>query len=159
VTTSNGDLVAEVIHLYRALVRSTRAADADEAALTATQRLALTEVADAGPLRLHELAERMATTAPTASRAVDALVQAGLAVRVEDARDRRAVQIDVSRRGRRYVDAHRARVAKVLAPAFAKLAASDRDELVALLERLNGELSAGGLERSGGARSAASSGR
>ncbi len=140
--TGSGDLVREVNRLYGALVRSTRDLS-DQTALTATQRLALVEIADAGPLRLHELAERQDVSAPTASRTVDALVRAGLVARVEDQRDRRAVQIDVSRHGRRYVDARREQVGRVLAPAFSKLGAEDRDRLVALLERLNLELVAG----------------
>ena len=39
--------------------------------MTATQRIALLEIADAGPLRLNDLAARIGTSAPTASRTVD----------------------------------------------------------------------------------------
>src|SRR6266404_2034546 len=50
--------------------------------MTSTQRLALFETAVGGPLRLSELAERMGITAPTASRAVDGLVELGLVERL-----------------------------------------------------------------------------
>ena len=51
-----------------------------------------------GPLRLNDLADRMGTTAPTASRAVDALVELGLVERARRPGDRRAVQIDADAR-------------------------------------------------------------
>ena len=51
-------------------------------------------------LRLNELAERIVTSPPTASRAVDALVSLGFVERVPDPRDRRAVQIRVTDYGR-----------------------------------------------------------
>ena len=68
--------------------------------MTSTQRLALFETAVGGPLRLSELAERMGITAPTASRAVDGLVELGLLERLPDPADRRAVSIDVTAPGR-----------------------------------------------------------
>ena len=52
--------------------------------MTATQRLALFELVDQGPLRLNDLAVRMGTSAPTASRAVDALDELGLVDRKPD---------------------------------------------------------------------------
>ncbi|MFZ1881194.1 MAG: MarR family transcriptional regulator, partial [Gaiellaceae bacterium] len=47
-------------------------------ALTSTQRLALFELLEDGPMRLNDLAARMGLSAPTASRAVDALADAEL---------------------------------------------------------------------------------
>lgn len=133
------ELLQETTRLFAFLTRATREAG-DELAMTATQRLALSAIADTGPVRLQELADQIGTTAPTASRAVEALVAARLVRRVEDPRDRRAVQIDVTREGRAHVDAKRAEVARVLAPAFRRLAEADQDELVELLVRLNDEL-------------------
>jgi DNA-binding MarR family transcriptional regulator len=135
-------LLDEINHLFRLLARAAREAT-EEPSMTATQRLALSEIAVGGPFRLHELAERMTTTAPTASRAVEALVSGGFVVRVQDPRDRRAVQIALSKVGRRYVDARRAQAARLVAPAFRRLTVKQRGALVALLHRLNEELSAG----------------
>jgi DNA-binding MarR family transcriptional regulator len=133
------ELLQQTTRLFAFLTRATREAG-DELAMTATQRLALSAIADVGPVRLQELADQIGTTPPTASRAVEALVAARLVRRVEDPRDRRAVQIDVTRRGRSHVDSKRAEVARVLAPAFRRLTDADQDELVELLARLNEEL-------------------
>jgi DNA-binding MarR family transcriptional regulator len=104
--------------------------------MTSTQRLALFETAVSGPLRLSDLAERMGITAPTASRAVDGLVDLGLLVRQTDPDDRRAVRIDLTPPGRKRVEERKALAAKAMAPSVASLSAQDRAQLAALLTRL-----------------------
>jgi DNA-binding MarR family transcriptional regulator len=104
--------------------------------MTSTQRLAAFETVIAGPLRLSELAERMGVTAPTASRAVDGLVELGLLERLPDPGDRRAVRIDVTESGRKDVELRKTRAARALAPAVGALSAQDRAQLAALLTRL-----------------------
>jgi DNA-binding MarR family transcriptional regulator len=108
--------------------------------MTSTQRLALFETAVGGPLRLSELAERMGITAPTASRAVDGLVELGLLERLPDPADRRAVSIDVTAAGRARVEERIALAAAALEPAVAALSAQDRTRLSALLARLAGAI-------------------
>ena len=104
--------------------------------MTSTQRLALFETAVGGPLRLSDLAERMGITAPTASRAVDGLVELGLLERLPDPADRRAVSIDVTAPGRARVEERMALAAAALEPAVAALSGQDRARLAALLARL-----------------------
>jgi DNA-binding MarR family transcriptional regulator len=104
--------------------------------MTSTQRLALFETAIGGPLRLSELAARMGITAPTASRAVDGLVELGLLERLPDPADRRAVRIDLTASGRKDVEGRKARVTAALEPAAATLSEQDRARLAALLARL-----------------------
>ena len=65
-------LLDEIGELYAILLRISRRVDHDEP-MTATQRLALIEIAVVGPMRLLDLAARMDTTAATASRAIDVL--------------------------------------------------------------------------------------
>jgi len=119
----------------RQLARASGAPD-EGPPMTSTQRLALFETAVGGPLRLSELAERMGITAPTASRAVDGLVELGLLERLPDPADRRAVSIDVTAPGRARVEERMALAAAALEPAVAALSAQDRARLAALLARL-----------------------
>ena len=72
--------------------------------MTATQRIALVELGEEGPLRLSDLAKRMGTSTPTASRAVDALEALGLV----DARTR----IERSPRAQHRCDGARTRPAR-----------------------------------------------
>jgi DNA-binding MarR family transcriptional regulator len=119
----------------RQLARASAGLD-DGPPMTSTQRLALFETAIGGPLRLSELAERMGITAPTASRAVDGLVDLGLLERLPDPADRRAVRIDLTGPGRQDVEGRKARAAAALQPAAGALSAQDRAQLAALLTRL-----------------------
>lgn len=128
-------LVREIEALARRLTPTD-----DPVPATTPQKVALTAVADWGPLRLGALADRMGTTDATASRTVDALVATGLVERLEDAEDRRAVRIAVTPEGRRLIDRRRAELAKALERGLRDLPADDRDRLVGLLERLNAGL-------------------
>jgi DNA-binding MarR family transcriptional regulator len=125
--------------LLRRLTRLAGTADEDTP-LTATQRIVLIELYDAGPLRLNALAHLVGTSAATASRAVDALVHLDLVVRLTDPDDRRAVQIDLSPEGRRSVDERKARTAGAFAPAVAALDRAEQGELVRLLELMTDAL-------------------
>ncbi|HUZ82702.1 MAG TPA: MarR family transcriptional regulator, partial [Gaiellaceae bacterium] len=113
----------------------------DSRAMTATQRIALIEIGDAGPLRLNDLAGRMGTSAPTASRAVDVLGELGLVARAPDADDRRAVRIELTPAGRELVDERKARAGAAFEPAVAALPAADRERLFKLLARMTEALS------------------
>jgi DNA-binding MarR family transcriptional regulator len=125
--------------LIRQLTRITGGPE-EGPAMTNTQRLALYELALGGPRRLNDLADRMAVSAPTASRAVDALVELGLVERVPDPTDRRALQIDVTAAGRQRADEREALVSAALAPAVAKLSRAEREQLSELLARLTASL-------------------
>ena len=134
-------VLRELGHLIRQLTRLVGGAD-DGPPMTASQRIALVELGDDGPLRLNDLARRMGTSAPTASRSVDALEALGLVTRAPESSDRRALSIDVSPRGRDLLDERLRRAATAFAPAAATLSAADRRELVALLRRMTDALRA-----------------
>jgi DNA-binding MarR family transcriptional regulator len=132
----------ELGRLIRALSRVSGGPD-EGPPLTASQRLALFELVDQGPLRLADLAARMGTSPPTASRAVDALGELGLVDRRPDPDDRRAVQLDLTPEGRREVEERKARVLDAFRPAAETLADADRRRLASLLGRLADELAPG----------------
>jgi DNA-binding MarR family transcriptional regulator len=115
----------------------------DGPAMTATQRLALIETLEAEPIRLSDLSERLGVSPPTASRAVDALVDRGLLERVPDTSDRRAVRISLTRSGRESVEARKARVLEAFRPAARGLATADQEQLIALLDELAEALASG----------------
>jgi DNA-binding MarR family transcriptional regulator len=108
--------------------------------MTATQRIALVELGDGGALRLNDLAARMGVSAPTASRAVDALHELDLVERVPDPRDRRALNIDLTPAGRDLLEERQARARVAFEPAVAALSSSERRQLTALLHRMTDAL-------------------
>ena len=136
----DGAILEELGRLWRQLTRITVGAD-DGPALTATQRIALAELADAvDPLRLNDLAARIGTSAPTASRTVDTLDELGLVARGPDPDDRRAVRLELTRTGRTLVADRKSRASAAFAPAVAALSATDRARLTRLLARMTDAL-------------------
>src|SRR4029079_5484993 len=79
-----------------------------EAGVSLTQRKASLEIGGLGEVlpscQLKELAEKLGTSTPAMSRAVDDLVKKGLVTRVEDPDDRRARRIELTAKGRQVVD-------------------------------------------------------
>jgi DNA-binding MarR family transcriptional regulator len=128
-------ILLDLSRLLRNLTRLVGGAD-DGPPMTATQRIALVELGDGGSLRLNDLATRMGVSPPTASRAVEALHELGLVERVPDPRDRRALKIDLTRRGRRLLDERHAKAQVAFEPAVAQLSAAERKQLSALLRRM-----------------------
>lgn len=129
-------LLDEIGELYAILLRISRRVEHD-VPMTATQRLALIEVAVIGPMRLLELADRMDTTAATASRAIDTLVTLQLVKRRPDPDDGRAIQIVVTPKGQRWSDRRRAQLHDLLGELPAGVASTG---LTASIGRLNAEL-------------------
>ncbi len=109
--------------------------------LTATQRLCLFEVFETEPVRLSDLADRLGVSAPTASRAVDALVEHGLLARTADPDDRRAVRISSTEPGRARISERKARVLDAFLPAASAMPAADQEQLIELLSGLADALS------------------
>jgi DNA-binding MarR family transcriptional regulator len=128
-------ILEQLGRLIRGLTRLTGGAD-DGPAMTATQRIALMELAEAAPLRLNDLADRMGTSAPTASRAVEVLDELGLVARATDPADRRAVRIELTPTGRVLVGDRKARSAEAFEHAAASLSPDERAGLLDLLERM-----------------------
>jgi DNA-binding MarR family transcriptional regulator len=129
-------LLDEIGELYAILLRISRRVEHDEP-MTATQRLALVEVAVVGPMRLQDLAARMDTTPATASRAVDALEEHRFAARRPDPNDGRAIQIVATAKGKRWSERRRAQLHDLLADLPANVATP---RLAADIARLNAAL-------------------
>ncbi|HEX3807093.1 MAG TPA: MarR family transcriptional regulator [Gaiellaceae bacterium] len=136
-------ILSRVGKLVRELTRQVGGAD-DGPAMTATQRIALVELGEDSPLRLNDLAHRMGTSAPTASRAVDVLEGLGLARRAPEPGDRRALSIALTAEGRALFDGRFAQAAVAFAPATASLSADERRTLIGLLEQMTTALRDGG---------------
>jgi DNA-binding MarR family transcriptional regulator len=75
--------------------------------LSMTQCKALLELGGMGaiePRQVSDLAETFGVSVPSMSRAVDALVRARLATRVEDAEDRRVRRVAITEKGKKLVE-------------------------------------------------------
>jgi DNA-binding MarR family transcriptional regulator len=130
-------LLDEVSELYAIVLRIARRVHDGDEPMTATQRLALIEIAHAGPLRPNALARRMETTPATVTRAIDALEEWGFVRRCDNPNDRRGVLVASTPRGRRWADRRGRLVREALSEISPKAAPA---RLVADLARLNAAL-------------------
>jgi DNA-binding MarR family transcriptional regulator len=89
-----------------------------------------------GPLRLGELAQREAVSAPTLSRVLAALDQRGLIVRTANPADARSTRVALSSAGVRVLDEVRSQRTALLDARLARLSPEQRAALVAALPAL-----------------------
>ena len=89
-----------------------------------------------GPLRPRALAERFDCASATVTDLVDGLEREGLAVRVEDPTDRRAVLVQITPAGRKAAQKALQRKREVLGELFSVLSADEQQHLARLLGRL-----------------------
>jgi DNA-binding MarR family transcriptional regulator len=112
----------------------------EETGLSMTQCKALLELGGLGrvaePRQVGELAETFGVSVPSMSRAVDSLVRARLATRVEDPDDRRVRRVAITEKGKKLVDTL-AMVRQAGMEAFAAtLTAAQRRKLDAAVDSL-----------------------
>jgi DNA-binding MarR family transcriptional regulator len=119
--------------LLMALLHRRFGSDMEPSPLSFTQQIALSHIADDGPLRLRALARRIGTTAATATRTTDALEAVGLVERSPDPTDGRGVLISPTQLGREARrESHRMLVV-LLDRLLRRLERDERKQFVALM--------------------------
>jgi DNA-binding MarR family transcriptional regulator len=112
-------------------VRIVAAVPLDRAAV-----MVLGQLAEAGPVRPGELADRLGVEAPHVTRQVQRLQQAGYADRVPDPDDRRAQLIQLTPAGRAAADRIREAGTTGMQAALAHWPPQERHQLATLLHRM-----------------------
>jgi DNA-binding MarR family transcriptional regulator len=97
---------------------------------------ALARLEAEGPLRVSDLTEREALTQPGMTILVNRLAGAGLAERVPDPTDRRAVLVRITEQGQTVLAERRDERARLLRDRLVQLDDADRDVLMAALPAL-----------------------
>jgi DNA-binding MarR family transcriptional regulator len=115
------------------MLRRTGTADVSPGALSA-----LSTLARSGPSRLGDLAAREAVTAPTMTRIVGMLEDAGLVNRKPDPADGRAVVVEATEAGTALVQGESFARSSALRRRVAALSEADRAALLAALPVLEG---------------------
>jgi len=113
--------------LHRRMVQST------SGDLTFSQTSALVAVEKLGPIRLGELAARERVAAPSMTRTVSGLVEAGLLHRAGDPQDGRSYLLSITDRGRHFLEGMRTERNATLAQGIAHLSGPEFETLRAAL--------------------------
>lgn len=109
--------------------------------LTPSQWSALATVEAHGPLRIGDLADREGVTAPTATRVVASLEEAGLLSRASDPSDRRTSYIALTDAARAKLEAMRRVQSTELVDRLSKMSPEDAQRLADLVPILESLLS------------------
>ena len=126
---------ADVYYLLLQILRGMRRAG-EMTPLTASGLSALFVIAQHGPLRLGDLANRERVTAPTMSRVVTILEQAELVQRESDPGDGRATLLSVTPAGREYVVGAASAKVQTVSEALAVLSGEEQEQIVRWLRTL-----------------------
>ena len=129
-------LHSAAIHLLRRVRR-----EDESSGLPAPQASALSVIVFRGPLTLSGLADAEQVRAPSITRIVGALEEAGLVARDRADGDKRVVYVRATARGREVLEKARSRRIGVIAKDIAALPAADQERLreaIGVLERLVG---------------------
>lgn len=113
------------------------------AQVTLQHVLLLTRLREAGTRTVSALAEDLNVSRPTASLAVERLVQLGLAGRAEDADDRRRKIVNIEEKGTRLLERLTAARAAEYDAALNKLSPALREKLAAVAVQVLDELRVG----------------
>ncbi len=134
---------AQIFRLIALLYRIEKITDAHINALfqpiqlTCVQHLVLKLLIEAGePLPLGQIAEKLHSVRSNVTQMIDRLTSEGLVERVFDPADRRRVLAQITEEGRRRFDATSQIEALVEQELHANFTRQERDQLVALLSRL-----------------------
>ena len=122
-------VACDVFYLLLRILRGMRRAG-EMTPLTSSGISALFVIAQHGPLRLGDLANRERVTAPTMSRVVTILEQAELVQREPDPGDGRATLLSVTPTGREYVMGAASDRVRTVAEALSTLSSEDQEQVV-----------------------------
>ncbi len=133
--SSVADQVLEVIPLVMRVIRKEFRSQRDPE-LTLPEFRSLAFVNRSAGCSLNEVAEHIGLEPPTASKLVENLVQRGLVNREEDRNDRRRVQLSISPKGKKSIDAAFEHTREFLAERLIHLKEPEREELLQAIELL-----------------------
>src|SRR3990172_5882015 len=133
--SSVADQVLEVIPLVMRVIRKEFRSQRDPE-LTLPEFRSLAFVNRSAGCSLNEVAEHIGLEPPTASKLVENLVQRGLVNREEDRNDRRRVQLSISPKGKKSMDAAYEHTREFLTERLGHLAENEREEVLRAIEIL-----------------------
>ncbi len=101
-----------------------------------TQLFTIITLFEQEPCRLSELSRRLGISAPTTTGIVDRLERGGYANRLADPRDRRAVSVVLTPKGRRIAKTFRETVQERWHELLCNLSAEDQENYLRLLKKI-----------------------
>jgi len=130
------EIVEELMHVIPVFVRKIHAGSLQHMSLSPAQLFVLMLINETGSSRVGVISRELSITAPTATGIVDRLERDGFVSRVHDKRDRRAVNIVLTKKGRSFLDNMRAGKYERVKQVFKILSPEDREHYLRILKIL-----------------------
>lgn len=108
--------------------------------ITQTQLLTIATLAEEAPIRLSGLSKKMNISAPTVTGIVDRLEKLGHVKRVPDKCDRRAINVDLTIKGKNVAKKLRATIKRKWKGLLMQLPKRDQENYVRILGRIQGTI-------------------
>lgn len=134
------DIAEEVATLMPMIARRILLGFFQSVHLTQTQIFTIITLAEQAPIRLSEISQKMNISAPTVTGIVDRLVKLGYVKRVPDQEDRRAINVDLTVKGRNVAVKLKKTIKRKWKGLLIELSKSDQEQYIAILRKIKGNL-------------------
>jgi MarR family transcriptional regulator, organic hydroperoxide resistance regulator len=124
------------IHAFRNIIKTKSISLGHQNHITHSQWFVLTMIQHFQKLSIKDIAEKTEMSSSAATQLVDPLVQAGLVTRQEDPNDRRLVQLELSPKGKKHIDATKHNRINEMAEVFDPLTNKELEEFVRLFKKI-----------------------
>jgi DNA-binding MarR family transcriptional regulator len=131
------DQISQIVDLMSTIRNLTheRIADKKVNKVSFLQLITLRYIKEEKPL-MKDIADFLTITPPSATSFVETLCQAGLAARLEDPADRRAVRIAITKKGEEILTAGLEVMTRKMRKVLEKLSQSEQESLVKILQKI-----------------------
>lgn len=137
-------LIEEILHSFHAIrnITKTKAASlGHQNHITHSQWFVLTMIEYFKKAKVKDIAQSMEMSSSAATQLVNGLVRAGYVTRKEDPKDRRLVQLELSPKGKKHIDATKEKRIAEMAEIFDALTDKELDEFVRLHKKITSKFS------------------
>lgn len=104
--------------------------------ITQTQIFTIMTLSEKAPVRLSELGKKLHISAPTVTGIIDRLEKSGYVKRIPDGKDRRAVNVDLTSKGRNIAKKLRITIKRKWKSLLIKLPKRDQENYVNILKKI-----------------------
>ncbi len=133
-------LIEEIIAGYHAIKNKMHArlwqSGNNKDCITHSQIFVLSIIAENNNIGIKEISEKLSISSSASTQLVDGLVENGYAVRKASAKDRRALHLEISAKGRKYLNQFKNKRLKVVSTLFDVLTDSELRAYLALNKKI-----------------------
>ncbi len=134
-------IAGEISHLVPKLLRGMRAGFITSPHITAAQMVTLMRIYEKGKMRLGDLSKEMHVSAPTMTGLVDRLMRSGYVLRTHDKKDRRVINVELTRAGKKQAESIISEINKRWHGILVHLTKEERENYLRILKRIVNVLS------------------